>query len=186
VWPNGTAIPNETTSTSPTPCVFNGTLYLFWSTNDTYKRIIYATFDPSTSTWSANRTINSSDQADDKVAACVFNNQLYLFWRNNAFGTILGTSSANNSWPIASSTNNQPAATAPAACVYDNTLYVFYAEANAVMYTKSSDGRTWTSAVQTNGGDPVALPPAVDVYDDKLYIFTTNTAKQLCVTAAKV
>lgn len=185
-WPSGKSLANETTISPPVPCVFNGTLYLFWSLADSSHRIVYSVFNASTQSWSAHQQINGSDATSTAVAAAVFNNELYLFWRNDSSEQLYFTHAANNAWPAAVAISEWSQC-APAAVLDGGKLCVMFGSTNEtsnVRYTVTSDGRTFAPSVISTGTTVTRLSQGLSVFNGKVSIFFTNPATQLCVTSA--
>ncbi len=190
-WPTATGLPGEYTATTPVPCVFNNTLYLFWSTNDAAKRIIYSTFNPATKTWAPNKPINGLDTTGDAVAAVVFNGALYLFWRSsNSTKQMYWTASSTNSWPNGTVTNSgESSSVAPSACVYNGKLYLIFNSTNNaenVRYMVSTDGRTYPASIVSSGANVSTLSTGANVFGEKLCLFFTNPQNLLCASSAAV
>jgi hypothetical protein len=188
-WPLATQIPGQTTSTTPVPCVFNDTLYIFWIANDSSRRIIYSTWDASTRTWTANKSVPNT-YSPYPVSPCVFNGQMYLYWTYPVFvtsGFLYGASMASNgTWsvPMLIDTGGLAAQFSPAACTYDGTIYVLFSAGANCQYVTTSDGRNYQWKGPALGTSPLYGTSLVaDVFNDEVYLFLTNASQQLCFAA---
>jgi hypothetical protein len=171
------------TSTPPAPCVFNGVLYLFWTTNDTASRIVWSRFDPSTSSWSPQQYINGVDNTAMGVAACVFNDQMYLFWRGGGSDLAMYvTSSSSTSFPPGVNVRNgEVTPFTPGACVYEGRVYLIFISNDsswAVRTMSSSDGRSFSPSALA-GADVSELPATGLAFANALRLCFTNTQSQL-------
>lgn len=190
-WPTAKGIPNQYCATPPIPCVFNNTLYLFWTLNDGSNRIVYSTFDATNQTWRAPAPINNADNTKDAVAAVVFNGSLYLFWRStNSNQQIYWTAASTNAWPNGAITNSgESSSVAPSACVSNGKLYVFFNSTNDaknIRYMTTTDGRTYSSSTITSGTNVSTLSTGINLFAGKVGVFFTNPQFLLCVSSAAI
>ncbi|WP_417358558.1 hypothetical protein [Gallaecimonas pentaromativorans] len=190
-WPPGTPIRQETTPYTPTPCVFDNRLYVFWVANDSSKRLIYSIFDPSTGSWSNNAPVNSTDEAISSVSACVFKDELYLFHVNSSNQTRF-TASASNSWPGSSPTGATILATLVSACTAQGGILLSQNDPqywpmgySPALFTASRIDKWGASAVVGNIKMLAQSGPALVTYQKTPYLFYTDTNERLLFCKAK-
>jgi len=165
--------------------VFNGTLYLFWTLNDSSSRIVYSTFNASNRTWSAHQQINGSNWSPTAVAPVVFNNQIYLFFCSGNSTQLYYTSSSGNSWPVAAPAGSEWSKAAPSACVYGGKLYVFFTSTNNatnVRYLVSADGRTYPPSLISSGTTVTNGSAGVSAFGNAMALFYCNLSQWVCFT----
>jgi hypothetical protein len=148
-WPAGQEINPDfdwyTTNVTPTACVFQGKLYLFWTQT---KNQIYFAASADGLNWPSPPgtmpgTINSVDTTPAALAACVFQNQLFLFWKATASSNRIYFSSSwdGQTWAdgmVINEADSTPEALA--ACVFQNQISLFWKtnDASNGIYTSVS------------------------------------------------
>ena len=148
---------------SPSFAVFNGYLYMVYSTANVVEDLIisynlYIQRSADGYNWEGNTDLGSSFEGlYSQASLAVFNNTLYLAFtatNNQVIVTPATTDSSSDLGLTFDSSNSINAGgntsySGPTLAVYDEDLYVFFAAANktqTILYTTSSDGSTWSSS----------------------------------------
>lgn len=164
-WGSGQRIGGASygTASTPMPCVFKDTLYLFWNStasSSNGNRIVFSAFNSSNRTWSTPAIINDRDGSSNRVAPCVFNNAVHLFFRNSGSGSdsaqifhTYASSVASYTFGSASTINSgEKTRSGPAVNVAAGVhkgpeqLFVYFNSndnAGNVIWTASASGSSW-------------------------------------------
>jgi hypothetical protein len=170
------------TNNAPSPVVFNGSPYCFYSTGNCLEYQYY-----NGTTWNQGASISTLTQGASGPGATVFNNQInnqiyLLFESSNQLEYV--TSSDGQTWSGAPSViaGAQPQ-DSPSAVVFNNSIYAFYHQldtpaANGLLWYVQFDGTTWGSPVQVPdvymSGSPSAVTFMNSSGQTEAYIFYTN------------
>ena len=92
---SGTVTQMDTAVKSPSACLFDEQIFVFWKSNNLSNEI-YGSSSPSGVAWPPGVPINGSDRTPDSPVACVFLQHIFLFWKaNDSSNRIMMTSSVN-------------------------------------------------------------------------------------------
>jgi hypothetical protein len=169
-------------------------LYLFWTANDSSRRMWWSRYLGGQYAWFRGANINWGDSTPEALTVCLFKNVLYLFWKSNDEANHLyfttyylhsewvppnhptpGHSVLHGVWEngrMINQTDTSPFA--PAACVFDDQLYLFWKAndpSNAIYYAASPDGVSWPNGVKINHVDSSPMAPAAYVFGQRIFLF---------------
>ncbi|MEM1323016.1 MAG: RICIN domain-containing protein [Bacteroidota bacterium] len=149
-WPQNTRLDGQDcTSATPSMAVLNGSLYLFFKSDDSSNSLYVSTLE--NGKWAAAKKINTTNSTDTAPSATTFNEQVFLAYRaNNGSGHIRVCKNDQplESWPQDWPMNETDISdTAPVIISFKEMLYIFYVH-NATIYSaRSGDGVVWEKSM---------------------------------------
>lgn len=157
-WPQGTetgsvydgVLTPFVAATGPAVCVFQNTVYMFWTTSD--GSVVGAQSDAGSDPppWNAAFMVQPTGWPTVPTtapAACVFNDTIFVFWTyaSTIWFCSLGVGGA---WSAPTQIDLGAQTTqSPAACAFNGLLYVFWTDdlnTSRIRFAISADGITWT------------------------------------------
>lgn len=173
-WPASQQINNDSDSSGPFACAFQGRLYYFWQAAG--NGLCYSASGIGDTTWPAGTALNAVDYSPEAPTAIDFGGELFVFWRGGNNGVYWSSSTTGQApWPNGVRIGSTATSAAPAPCIFKDQLYLFWNDTGnphrIVFSIFDAQSRSWSGPQQINGYDSSGDRLAACEFQGQLYVF---------------